>query len=151
MIKTRITILSAIALVVGGLLGGCKTHSLSPYVSPRVEGRVVEAGSHQPIEGVRVVRLSSDESDNIMEPPKGGEKLKKPAPVRTAGDGTFVLDSQRDVVVFLKREWYSVTLSFRHSAYEGFTVTYTVADATNTATHEPLVKAGDILLIPRRK
>jgi hypothetical protein len=115
-----------------------------------VEGRVVDTQNHQPIANVEVRGLSSDEGYRKMDPPKGGESRKKPG-VRTAADGTFVLKSQRGIALFRGFAWYSVTVSLAHSSYLGLTTTYTVADATSSATGEPLVKAGDILLIPRTK
>lgn len=150
-IKTRTTILIGLALLAAACAwSGCKSWSPSRCVSPRVEGRVVDTQNHQPIANVEVRRLSSDESYRRMDPPKGGESLKLPV-VRTAADGTFVLKSERGIALFRGFAWYSVTVSLDHSSYLGFTTTYTMADATNSATGEPLVKAGDILLIPLAK
>jgi hypothetical protein len=75
----------------------------------------------------------------------------KGAAVYSASDGTFTLDSERDLAVFRKTGWFSVTLSFRHSSYEYLTATYTPGQATNNVTNEPLIKAGDIFLRPRVK
>jgi hypothetical protein len=136
------------------LLGACALlacKSDSQYISPRVEGRVVDAQSHQPIGNVQVRRLSSNESYRVMDPPHGGEMMEKAPAVRTAPDGGFIMDSERDFAPLSKVGWYSVNLSFQHPAYQGCMMTYTVADATNTAKGEPLVKAGDIQLIPLSK
>ena len=133
-------------LVVIALAGGCK--SVSHYVSPRIEGRVIDSHTHQPVEDVLVRKLAADEMYRAEDPPKGATILEKAPAVRTAADGRFVLDSERDVVLFGKSAWYSVNLSFEHAGYEGYMVTYTLADATNTVTGEPLVRAGDILLNP---
>ena len=39
-------------------------------------------------------------------------------------------------------------MSYSHAGYAVLTTNYTLANATNTATGEPLVNAGDILLPP---
>jgi hypothetical protein len=131
-------------LVVLALAGGCK--SVSHYISPRIEGRVIDSHSHQPVEDVLVRRLAADEMYRIEEPPRGEETMEKAPAVRTGVDGRFVMDSERDFALIGKPAWYSVSLSFQHPGYETFTVTYILADATNTVKGEPLVKAGEILL-----
>ncbi len=132
-------------------LTGCKSHSPSQYISPRIEGRVLDSQTRQPLKDVEVRRLTANESYKIDDPPKGGQLMQKNAGVRTAVDGSFVLESERDVALFQTLGWYSVTLLFQHPAYANFSATYTVENATNTAQGEPLVKAGEILLIPRAK
>lgn len=136
-------------VMVACLSSGCK--SASQYVSPRVEGRVLDSQSHQPIKDVEVRRLSSDENYRSDTPPKGGELMIKTPSVRTAADGTFALDSRRDVALLQRLTWYSVSLSFQHPGYMGLQMMYTQSDATNNVKGEPLVKAGDILLTPRAK
>jgi hypothetical protein len=128
---------------------GCK--SVSHYVSPRVEGRVLDSASRQPIEGVEVQRLAAENKHRTSQPMKGGQLMMEAPVNRTAMDGTFVMDSQRTLGFFKKAGWYSVRLSFRHSAYKSFTATYTVAQSTNSVDGEPLVKTGDICLHPLAK
>jgi hypothetical protein len=132
-------------LVVIALGAGCK--SASHYISPRIEGRVIDSYSHQPVQDVLVRRLTSDEMYRNDDLPKGGEMMEKAPAVRTGADGRFVMVSERDFALFGKPAWYSVNLSFQHPGYEAFTVTYTLMDATNTVSGEPLVRAGDIPLI----
>lgn len=133
-------------LVVIGVAAGCR--SASHYISPRIEGRVIDSHSHQPIEDVHVRRVAADEMCRVENPPKGGEMMEKAPGIRTGADGRFVMDSERDLALIGKPAWYSVNLSFQHPGYEGYTVTYTLANATNTVAGEPLVMAGDILLNP---
>jgi hypothetical protein len=128
---------------------GCK--SVSHYVSPRVEGRVLDSASREPIEGVEVRRLAAENKHRPSQPVKGGQLMMEAPVIRTAMDGTFVMDSQRTLGFFKKTGWYSLRLSFRHSAYEGFTATYTIAQSTNSVDGEPLVKTGDICLQPLAK
>ena len=151
--KFRLNILMGMSLLaVACAPSGCKSYSPSPYVSPRVEGRVVDALTRQPIRNAEVRRLTADQRSWTMEPPKGGEVLKiGAAAVRTAGDGTFVLVSERSINVIPRSGWFSVSLAFHHSFYQDFATNYTIAAATNTVTGEPLVRAGDIPLVPRAK
>jgi hypothetical protein len=138
-------------VMVACLSGGCKSTSPSQYISPRVEGRVLDAQSHQPIKDVQVRRHAADDNYRAEDPPKGAEMIKKAPAVRTAPDGTFVLDSVRDIALLQTIGWYSLNLTFQHPAYERFFTNYTLAKATNTASGEPLVKTGDILLVPLAK
>ncbi len=130
------------------LWGGCKSTSPSQYISPRVEGRVLDAQSRQPIKDVQVRRLAASENYRAEDPPKGGEMIKKAPAVRSAADGTFVMASVRDIAFLQTIGWYSISLSFQHPAYERFVTNYTLAKATNTANGEQLVRTGDILLTP---
>ena len=71
--------------------------------------------------------------------------------VRTDADGKFMVDSQSALGLFRKFGWYSVRLSFHRSAYEDFTAAYTVAQSTNNAEGEPLVRTDDVFLRPLAK
>jgi hypothetical protein len=128
------------------LAGGCKGLTSAQYVSPRIEGRVLDSDSHQPIKDVHVRRVGSGNSSGVSDTPKGATRMEATPAVRTEADGRFVLDSERDIAVFGSVGWYSVTISFKHPAYEDLTETYTLDSATNNASGEPVVKAGDILL-----
>lgn len=142
-------VLPLLAVVVAA--AGCKSVSLSSYVSPRVVGRVLDSQSRQPIEHANVRRISSDESYRSLEPPKGGQLMEQAPGVVSGKDGQFDLDSVRALTPFAKGGWYSVTVRFDHPDYGRCTVTYTILNATNTPTGEPLVNANDVLLIPRAK
>jgi hypothetical protein len=125
---------------------GCK--SVSHYISPRIEGRVVNVISHEPIEGVEVRRLPAVDKHRNSQPPKGGQLMMETPVVRTDADGKFAVDSQSALGLFRKFGWYSVSLSFHRGAYEDFTTTYTVAQSTNSAEGEPLVRTKDVCLRP---
>jgi hypothetical protein len=127
-------------------LAACKSSSPSQYVSPRISGRVLDAQSNQPIRGVQVRRLAPDQNVDVADPPKAGQVMEQSSVIRTGEDGTFVLDSVRNLALFRKRGWYKVSLSFAHAGYEGFVTNYTLASATNTVKGEPLVTTGDIRL-----
>lgn len=137
---------AGLALVVAVAAAGCKTSSPSQYVSPRVEGRVVDAQSGHPLQNVEVIRVPAYAPPRSSEPPKGATLMERPVAVHTAEDGTFALQSERALAVFRKLGWYSITISFRHPAYEKATFRYTLAEATNAISSEPLVKAGDVRL-----
>ncbi len=130
---------------------GCKSTSLSTYVAPRVVGRTVNVETRQPVEDVKVRRVTSDESYRPLDPPKGGQVMERTPAVRSGKDGRFDLDSVRALAPFARDGWYSVTIRFEHPDYGWCDIGYTLANATNTPAGEPLVNAGDILLIPRAK
>ena len=132
-------------------LAGCKTYSPSVYVAPRVTGRVLDQQTRLPLQGVRVMHITSEESPPSQDSPKGGRQLDQTPMGRSGADGTFELASQRSLSLLQQGGWYSVTLAFEHARYERFVTSYTLANSTNTAKGEPLVNTGDILLIPRTK
>lgn len=137
---------SALVLAVAALsFAGCKSRSPSQYTSPRITGRVVDAQSRQPIPGVRVRRLTPEEP-NVAQSIKGAQVIETSPAVRTGADGTFELASERNLALFQRLGWYSVTISFTHPAYERLTTEFTLANATNTPSGEPLVRADDIAL-----
>jgi hypothetical protein len=138
-------------LMVAFVFAGCKSTSPSQYVSPRIEGRLLDAQTHQPVHGVNVRQPLPDQNPAVVEAPKGATVLNQPRGVLSGKDGRFVMDSERDLALFRTFGWYSVSISFEHPAYKPLTATYTLSDATNTAAGEPVVKAGDILLTPRAK
>jgi len=134
--------LAALAIV------GCQSTSPSRYSSPRITGRVLDAQTQQPIPGVQVRRLTPQDP-NVDQAIKGGQNLEKSPAVRTDRDGNFVLVSQKNLTLFSRLGWYSVTLSFACPDYERLTTEYTLLNATNTPSGEPLVQAGEIRLQPK--
>jgi hypothetical protein len=74
-----------------------------------------------------------------------------PIVVTTGQDGGFVVDSQRDIALFKRINWYSVSIVFEHPSYQPLTETYTSSNAVTTASGEPVVKAGDVLMTPLTK
>jgi hypothetical protein len=127
--------------------GGCK--SPSQYISPRVEGRVVDSKTRKPIADAEVRRVVNEIKD--PDPQRGAEALDATVPAITDEQGNFVVQS-RTALAFLRRlHWYTITLSFAHSGYERLKQTYTFSNATNSPAGEPIVRAGDILLTPKPK
>jgi hypothetical protein len=135
-------------LAVALAFGGCQSMSPSQYVSPRVEGRVVDAQTHQPVQGVNVRWVAPGQDPDADEAPRGGQAMEQTPQVRTGRDGAFALASERDLELFRRWSWYSVTLSFEHAGYVSFRTNYTPANATTTPKGEPLVKTGDVHLMP---
>ena len=134
------------------MLAGCESMSVSPYVSPRITGRVVAADTHQPLADVKVIvgRPSTDARGTT--PPKGGELMQRAAPVRTDQEGRFLLESERVLSPFAGSGWFSVTLTFERAGYERFFTNYSRLNLqTNTWNGEPVLHAGDILLQPAQK
>jgi hypothetical protein len=138
-------------LIAALAFAGCRSTSPSQYISPRVEGRVLDAQTQQPLAGVKVRRVVPDWEPAVDQAPTGDAALAQAPAPRSRQDGTFVLASERDLELFRRSGWVSVTLSFEHAGYETFTTNYTLVNATQTPRGEPLVKAGDILLAPRSK
>ena len=138
------------ALVVAAIfLTGCQTSSPSQYIAPRVIGRVLDAKTGQPIAGVQVRRLTPDQEPNVDQGIKGGQRVEQTPTVRTSSDGSFVLVSDKSLALFQRIGWYSVSLAFIHPNFERLTIEFTLVNATNTPTGEPLVRAGDVRLQPK--
>src|SRR5262249_27134435 len=140
----RLVILTFAAAV----LGGCKTGSADPYISPRVVGRVLDAQTSQPLARVTVHRVTPDQPPRPAVVRHGGEALDQTPFVRTGPDGQFALDSERDLTPFRHTGWYAVSVAFDLPGYQSKVIDYTMANATNNANGEPIVQAGDIRLAP---
>ncbi len=138
-------------LVLGVTAAGCKSGSWSRYVSPRVTGRVVDWETRQPIQDVKVRRLSADESYRTLERPKGSQLLEQGPFVLSGQDGRFDLASVRSLSPFRKTGWYSVSVCYERAGYQRFSTTYVLGEATNSPNGEPLVQAGDVPLAPLAK
>ena len=133
------------------LLAGCSTHSPSQYISPRVEGRVLDSQTRRPLAEVTVRRFEPNQDSSAYASTHGGEVMVRTPFVRSRVDGSFVLESERELALLRRLGWYSVSLAYEHRGYERFTATYTVAKATNSVKGEPVVFTGDILLKPLAK
>ena len=133
--------LAAVALV------GCESMPFSPFVSPRVTGRVLAADSHQPLAGVVVQSGAQARASYSAMPPKGGDIMMQKAPARTDREGRFTLETERVLTPFRAPGWFSVQLLFERSGYERFRTNYSTLNvSTNSAKGEPLLDAGDVLL-----
>lgn len=147
--RQLIAIARTLAVIIFAIgMAGCKSSSPSQYISPRITGRVLDAKTQQPIAGVKVRRLTP-EDPNVAQVIKGGERLDQSPAVRTGSDGSFVLVSEKNLALFQRLGWYSVSLAFTHPNYESLTTEFTLVNATNTPAGEPLVQAGDIRLQPK--
>ena len=136
-------LLAAIALT------GCRSVSVSTYISPRVTGRVLAADSRQPIANVKVKRVNPRADQNYDNPAKGGQKLESAGGVRTDQQGRFMLDAERDLTLLQQQVWFSVTVSFQRDGYQTLRTNFTAVHATTNAPDgAPVVNAGDILLRP---
>jgi hypothetical protein len=129
--------------------GGCKSTSLSTYISPRVTGRVIAADTRQPLADVKVRRVNPAAAQDYDEPARGGQRIESVNPVRTDSQGRFVLDAERDLTLLQQQVWFSVMVSFQHNGYLTMRTNFTVSSiTTNAPDGAPVVNAGDILLRP---
>jgi hypothetical protein len=126
---------------------GCQSTG-AEYISPRVEGRVLDAQTHQPLSRVHVLRTpaGSQVYDNPYQLHRGEQRMGAPLPAYTGKNGRFVIDSEKALVLFAQVNWFSIDLTFEHSGYEQFVTNYTLVSATNLPSGEPLIRTGDILL-----
>jgi hypothetical protein len=109
----------------------------------------VDEETQRPIKGVQVRRTS--DAPRQMDPPKGGERMMQDPTVFTGDDGTFTLQSQRDLSFLRRLEWFSVSLSFNHPDYDPLKKTFSSTSSTNQSPGEPLLQTGDVLLKPRTR
>jgi len=138
------SVLLMLAVAIG--CGGCK--SPSQYISPRVEGRVVDSETRRPIADAEVRRVVNEIRD--PDPQTGAEALDAAVPAITDEHGNFVVTSRTALAFLRTLHWYTITLSFAHPGYERVKRTYMHSDATNSPSDEPLIRTGDILLRPAR-
>ena len=133
-------------------LAGCKGMPLSPFVAPRVTGRVLSADTGAPLSDVKVTNLGHVGESSRTLPPKGSELLVSDYPVRTDRDGRFALEAVRALTPFRGARWFSVRLCFERVGYQRLQASYSSANlSTNSPKSEPLLDAGDILLQPAQR
>ena len=134
--------------LMAGCFVGCKS-SPSQYISPRVTGRVLDRRTLQPIKGVQIQRIMPAPNQDLDPLHAGGESLQRPLSISTGPDGTFDVDSRKDL--FSPSGWYAISLAFSHAGYTTLRTNYTIANAIKTPRGEPVVNAGDILLQPQSR
>ncbi|HWQ91617.1 MAG TPA: hypothetical protein VN673_08095 [Clostridia bacterium] len=111
----------------------------------------MNADTHQPIEGVQVMRISTGRGSRVMDPVKGAQALISRAPVTTSKDGCFAMDSTRSLTPFGRTARYAVSLTFAHPDYERISASYMLANPSNAVGEEPAIDVGEVLLVPRSK
>ena len=127
----------------------CHSITFGPYTSPRISGWVLNAETHKPLAGVKVNRDKRPRSNESLNPPKQGELLLDKPAVVTDGAGQFTFQSERALTIFRPSGWNFVELTFERSGYERYQTNYSILTAgTNTASGEPLLETGDILMQP---
>lgn len=139
------------AMIGLSVVAGCKSRSPSQYVSPRVIGRVLDAHTHQPVQGVQVKRVVPDYEARSMDPVRGGEIMQRTQPINTKADGSFNLDSEKSVALFREIAWFGVEISFKHRDYETVITNYTPRQAITSSDGEPVIYAGDVIMPPKAK
>ncbi len=136
---------STFMVVAGFLVAGCKSHPLGPYVSPRLQGQVIDSENGSPLEGVKVSR-GQPAFNAIGGQPKGGQLLMVKAPVETGPDGTFILSSERVLSIIRGSGWNEVRLTFVKAGYYRMQTNIPTAQATNSESGEPILTVGSVRL-----
>jgi hypothetical protein len=135
--------------LVPAIVVGCKSYTVSPYVSPRVTGRVLAADTRQPLAGVQVINRRQSDGTISTQAPKGGQILNTPPAEQTEADGHFLLVSERVLAPFSSSSWMSLQLLFQRSGYERFITNISRLNLrTNTWHGQPALDMGDVLLQP---
>ncbi len=136
------------------LLGlvGCQSFGPSSCVQPEINGRVVAADTHQPLAGVRVIRVVPGQAANAGAPAKGAQMLQQDRPETTGADGSFLVPGQQYMTLFRRSTWWSVRLSFQAPGYITCQTNFSTGSFTNLPDgSDPVLNAGDILLQPLSK
>ncbi len=138
---------SGMFLSIAGFLftAGCKSHPFGPYVSPRVQGQVVDAENGSPLENVKVSRNLAA-YNAIGGQPKGGELLMLRPPAETGPDGRFTLSSERVLSIIRGSGWNEVKLVFEKAGYFKVQTNIPTTLATNSAAGEPLLLVNPVPL-----
>ena len=145
--RTRLRFVSSLLAL--SFLSGCETDNFNHYTAPEVTGRVLAADTRQPLANVHVSRGDAGSDFQPFGPPKGGQLITQPAPVRTDADGRFTLPAKSVFALFRNAGWWSAPVTFQCTGYESFSTNYTAANVvTNAVTGPPVVEAGEILLQP---
>lgn len=127
---------------------GCKSRPWGPYVSPQISGQVLAADTLRPLRGVSVVRNNSQRYRLPGPPPKGGELLLQKPLTRTDEDGRFVLASERVLSLIRPAKWNLLELDLSWPGYQNLHTNLSINLATNSFKGEPLLDAGQLLLVP---
>jgi hypothetical protein len=133
------------------MAAGCKSYSIMHYISPRVTGQVVDARTQEPIKDVKVERVLPKPTQTGDSTTKGAVKMENQRGVYTKADGTFELDSRRDIEIIASVGWYSVTIKFTREGYSQCLTNYFLTNAVHLPSGEPFVHAGKIALTPKPK
>jgi len=141
-------VIRRVALLLAVLaMPACKSGPLGPYLSPRVTGQVVAAGSGEALSDVKITRGKPDPQSPAGSA-KGGEVLMRKIPVRTDANGGFNLASERVLSVFRGSGWSQVHLTFEHAGYECLRTNYSTLAATNSPGGELTLDVGTVRLQP---
>lgn len=142
----------------GGLLllvlltAGCEAIGPGSRVTPQVCGRVVDAETHRPLAGVKVLRVLHGRVEDPDAATCGAESMRSGRPAATDAGGQFEFGSKSYFALLSQSSWWTLRLSFQAAGYAAWQTNFSLADVvTNLPDGTPLVEAGDILLKPLPK
>lgn len=118
----------------------------------RVEGRVVDERTREPLGEVNIWRVRAPEIGDGYAVDKGGKQMQNRPTIATSGpDGQFTLAGERTASLFWQTfPDFSVTLRFQRTGYATIERRYTnVVLGTTQNKSEPVIQTGDVPLTPR--
>lgn len=139
-------------MVFGGSLilsgGGCSTGDglHSAYVSPQIEGRVIDSETQMPIDRVVIIRNPQATKAGMDDYISAGEIQYPQHSIYTKKDGEFKVPSKKNLEVGSDKTWNSVTLKFLHAAYQMYSTNFVHGGADVDG--ESVLLTGDIQLDP---
>lgn len=143
---------AGLMLLLAVFLNGCQWVGFNNHVTPQVSGRVLDADTHQPLAGVKVLRVLHGQVENPAAAVHGAELMQQSRPVTTDAHGEFIFPSKSYFTFLNEAGWWSLKLSFQHDGYAAWRTNFSTADVKTTLPDgTPRVEAGDILLKPLPK
>ena len=144
--------LAPLGVIVSGFLLGCA--ELAPphqsWTEARVDGRVVDAVTGQPLHGASISRVQKDPSPDPGAGQHGAIQMQeRPTVAVTDKEGRFVLDPVKTAYLFLESyPTFEVVLRIQHPGHETLQrrMTNVLWSDRKSA---PRIQAGDIALKPR--
>lgn len=137
-------------LLAGWLMTGCDSlrGPHQQYTAPAVTGRVVEAGTGQPIAGARVERLLGSQRTSDPTPRHGGSQMMNPPPTLTEEDGRFSIPAERGAYLVAEHSmFFAFTLLVQHPRHLTCRKDVDLLKTKPVQTGKgPLVDVGDIAL-----
>ncbi len=155
MTVTRFPLVLFRCLLLAALLSTPGCENFAPphqaWTEARVEGRVVDAETGQPVHDATVSRVRGQEIGDAYAVEKGAKAMqKRPAVTTTAMDGSFILEAERTAYLFMESyPSFAVTLKVQHRGYDTLQQLFTNV-VFGPRGQAPVVPVGDLKIFPAR-